>query len=461
MIHRESLLILCLLLTGCGQMLKTEYKTPEISVPASWKAFNSGAEFLSVSEHWWQVFGDPLLSSLINETLKNNNDLIIAALKLQQSKLDLAQLNRNRDPDFALSAGANNSRIISTGRPSTESYSSSLSMNYELDLWGKLARAREQGARSIEASEEDLHNTALVIIGSLSEHYWTIAKLNHQIEYYKQRLEIAKSTAAIVKVKYDSGAIAKTDLLSADQAILSSELQLSSAYSQRESERNALALIYNHASLNRPQEKEQLDATQDIKLPLLRPVEIIALRPDIRAAELRIQAAIAEYDIARVNFFPTISLGATLSAGSSIFSQWFSEQSLLQSINAAFPLLQWGQLHTELEKSKINISIMSNDFRKVVLNALSEVENALDASNKAHYEREMQKQSLSMSLELMKLMDVRYQSGYVSLQTLLDAQDNALNQQIALVESQYKYLLSSMKFWLAIGGGKLYHKESE
>lgn len=191
---------------------------------------------------------------------------------------------------------------------------------------------------------------------------------------------------------------------------------------------------------------------------MFKPVDIISLRPDIRAAESRIKIAITGYDLAKINFFPSISLGATIGAGSTIFTQWFSEQTLLQSISAAFPPLQWRKLSFELEKEKIAVALSVNDFRKVVLNALSEVENALDARKKAEYGLEMQKKTLLISQNLMRINTVKYRSGYISLQTLLDSQDNVLNQKISYADCQYDYLTSTMKFLLSIGGGEFNSK---
>lgn len=454
----SSLLLFCLLCTGCGSMLKTEYRTPEIKFPTSEQNAKTGPKNVVTNEVWWSVFNDPLLSSIIIDTLNNNNDLHAAALNLLKSKLDSGEINTNLFPDFTMSLSASNNRSLSQGTPSTESYSSSLSMSYELDLWGKLARTREQGQWNVDASEQDLQNTLLVIIDSISKSYWNIAKLNEQIEFYKQRIEIAKSTYQVVNAKYESGAGLRSDVLLAQQAIYSSELQLRNVISQRENERNAMAIVYNKNSIDRPREKKGLGEYHDIKLPLFKPVDIISLRPDIRAAESRIKLAIVGYDLAKVNFFPSVSLGATIGAGSAVFTQWFSEQTLLQSISATFPPLQWRKLNFELQKEKIAVELSINDFRKIVLNALVEVDNALEARNKSEYGLEMQKKALLISQNLMKMNTVKYRSGYISFQTLLDSQDDVLNQKISYADCQYDYLTSTMKFLLSIGGGELNSK---
>ncbi|ATF90586.1 TolC family protein [Cedecea neteri] len=458
---KPAFLLLCLLCAGCGSMLRTEYHTPVINFSSSEVGKKTDTESVPVEEKWWGIFNDKLLSSIIYTTLQNNNDLHAAALRLQQSKLDSGEINTNLVPDFNMSLGANSSRMISQSAQTSESYSSSLSMSYELDLWGKLARTRERGQWNVEASAEDLHNTELVIIESISKSYWSIAKLNEQIEFNKQRLDIAKSTYEIVKAKYNSGAGTKSDVILAEKSIYSSELQLRNILSQRETERNTMLTIYNKDGVDLPKEKTRLDEFQDIKLPLYQSVDIISLRPDIRSAELKIKMAVAGYDLAKINFFPSVSLGATISAGSSIFTQWFSDQTLLQSISATFPPLQWRKLNFQLQKEKISVDLAVNDFRKAVLNALTEVKNALETRNNSQYAFDVQKKTLSISQDLMRMNTVKYKSGYISFQTLLDSQDDVLNQKSSYLDCQYDYLVSTMKFLLSVGGGEFNKKVND
>lgn len=445
--------MLCMLCSGCGSMLTTEYQRPNINFSSAVTSYNAEYDIDAADAGWWSVFDDKLLSKIIYETMRNNNDLLSAALRLNKSKLDAGEINTNLFPDFNSSLNANNSRVISRSTKSSESYSASTSMSYEIDLWGKLEKTRRHGEINIDLSEEDLNNTELNIIESVSKSYWSIAKYNQKIELYRQRLDIAKSTFAIVKAKNDYGSGTVADMSLAEKSLLSNELQLRNIISQRDVERNTMATIYNKDGISRPQEKTGLGDFYDIELPLLSPVDVMARRPDIRAAELRIKAALVAYDLAKVNFFPSISLGATISAGSNIFTQWFSEQSLLQSISATIPPLQWQKLHYQLQKEQLSVELSVNDFRNSVLKALNEVANALVTRNKSQYALEAQKKTLSLSQDIMRINMVKYNSGAIAFQALLDSQDDVLNQKILYLDYQYDYLVSTMKFLLSTGGG--------
>lgn len=449
--YQNLSLALCLLCGGCGNMLKTEYHAPEISFPSS-KNGDYRTQKKITRLGGGDVFKDPILSKIIEDTIKNNNDLHAAALRLEKGRLESGEIDTGLLPDFSMSLGASSSRLISQSSQTSENYSGSISMSYEIDLWGKLARTRERAKWNIEASIEDLNNTRLLVIESISKSYWSIAKLNEQIIFNQQRLEIAESTYKIVKAKYESGAGSKSDVLLAEKSLFLSKLQLRNVISQRWIERNTMATVYNRDGFKFAEERTGLGDFQRITLPLYQPVEIVSFRPDVKAAEINIRSALSGYDVAKTNFFPSISLGATLSAGSSVYSRWFSEQTLLQSISAVIPILQWRKLNYQLMKEKITVELAVDDFRKTVLKAIAEVETALETRNKSEYALDVQRKALSLSQEIMRMNTVKYKSGFINFQTLLDSQDDVLNQRISYLDCQYDYLLSTMKFFLSIGG---------
>ncbi|MNE40646.1 Cation efflux system protein CusC precursor [compost metagenome] len=118
-----------------------------------------------------------------------------------------------------MAGSANNSKNLRSNTTPTESYSTTLSLSYELDLWGKLARAREQAQWQAEATEQDRQNTALTLIGNTAQYYWQIANLNQKIKQQQAGLEISQQTLALVQSRYASGAAGQLDLLQAKQSL--------------------------------------------------------------------------------------------------------------------------------------------------------------------------------------------------------------------------------------------------
>jgi NodT family efflux transporter outer membrane factor (OMF) lipoprotein len=425
-----------------------------LSVPAEWRVQETGSGFLQQSDHWWDNFDDPQLSMLIGRVLTSNNDLAIAGLKLQQARLAAGLTNTNLTPTVtAATAGANNSKNLRQGGNSTESYSSNLALSYELDLWGKLARAREQAQWQADATEQDRQNTALTLIGNTAQYYWQIANLNQQIKQQQAALDISQQTLAQVQSRYDAGAVGQLDLLQAQQSVIVRENSYRTKQQQREEARNALAILFNRSPTERQAERSSLDINQNVQIASTLPVEVIARRPDVQAAEKNLRAALAGSDVARLNFYPTLSLNAALGTSNSIFQQWFNHPTRTLGGSVALPFLNWNTVQLTIDKSDLDVKQAAITFRSQVYNAFADVDNAMTQRQSYQQQKINQQRNLQLSQQRLALARSQYQAGAVSIQTLLDAEDALLTIESNLSELQYNYLNSTMKLWLALGGG--------
>nr|WP_237735389.1 efflux transporter outer membrane subunit [Serratia fonticola] len=446
-------LLFPLLLTGCGSLVKSDYQQPMLSVPSEWRQQESGAGYLQHNQRWWDSFDDPQLSTLIGQVLTSNNDLAIAGLQLQQARLAAGLTNTNLTPDVAVSGGASNEKNLRSSTTPTESYRTSLDLSYELDLWGKLARAREQAQWQVEASEQDRQNTALILIGDTARYYWQIASLNQQITQQQTGLQISKQTLDMVQSRYAAGAAGQLDVLQAQQSVIERENRLRLLQQQREEARNALAILFNRSPTDRQVERSSLDTHQDVPIARMLPVEVIARRPDVKAAESQLRAALTGSDVARLGFYPTLSLSASLGAASNVFQQWFSNPARTLGANAALPFVEWNTVQLTIEKSDLDVKQAAIVFRSTVYSALSDVDNAMTQRLGYQQQRKNQQQNLQLGQQRLALATSQYQAGAVSFQTLLDAEDALLTIENNLADLQYSYLNATMKLWLALGGG--------
>ncbi|WP_375163291.1 efflux transporter outer membrane subunit [Serratia fonticola] len=424
-----------------------------LSVPAEWRVQDTGSGYLQHTDHWWDNFADPQLSMLIGRALTSNNDLAIAGIQLQQARLAAGLTDTNLTPDVSVTGSANNSKNLRNNTTPTESYSTTLSLSYELDLWGKLARAREQAQWQAEATEQDRQNTALTLIGNTAQYYWQIANLNQKIKQQQAGLAIGQQTLALVQSRYASGAAGQLDLLQAQQSLINRENTYRTLQQQREENRNALAILFNRSPTDRQAERSSLDINQDVPIAKLLPVEVIARRPDVKAAEGRLRAALAGSDVQRLSFYPSLSLAASLGSASSIFSQWFSDPVRTLGANAALPFVQWNTVQLTIEKSDLDVKQAAIVFRSQVYNALADVDNAMSQRLSYQQQKINQQQNLQLSQQRLVLARSQYQAGAVSFQTLLDAEDDLLTIETNLSDLQYNYLNATMKLWLALGGG--------
>lgn len=451
--QRNKVLVLyTLLMTGCASWVKSDYQQPVISVPSDWHNRGASTANLTNSLHWWDNFNDPQLSMLIEEALTNNQDLSKAGLQLQKARLQAGLTNTNLTPAITLNNTVSNNKDLLGNKASNGSYSTSLILSYELDLWGKLARAREQAEWEAKMSEQDRKEIALTITGNAAQYYWQIAHLNQQIIQQEQGITIARDTCTLATSRHSAGDVAQLDVLLAQQTVSERQNQLNSLQQQREALRNALALLLNRPPGGRSPERSMLDVYQDVPVAQRTPLEAISRRPDVNSAESQLRAALAGSDLARLNFYPSLSFDATLGAGNAIFQQWFANPSSTVAGTLALPFVQWNKVQLTIDQSRIDVQIAALNFRAKVYGALSDVDNALSSRLSYQQRKHEQLKILILVERRVILAKSKYLAGEVSIQTLLDAQDSLLTDLTTLSDLQYNYLYATMKLWLSLGG---------
>ena len=450
---RFLLLPVLLLLAGCSSLTRSDYQRPLLSLPTQWQPATD-----TVSEYGWQRFGDPRLARVIEQVLESNNDLAAAAITVQQARVAAGLTDTNMTPDVAVSGSASNSKNVRRGTSSQESYSSGITIAWELDLWGKLARAREQSAWEAVASEQDYHATVLTTMGTTAQLYWRIALYNQQIRNQRDGLAISRQTVQQVQSWFNAGKVGQLDVLQSQQALLERENQWRTLIQQRQNTRNALALLLNRPAEQHADEAPALDVNQQVPIAQKTPLRVIAQRPDIQAAESRLRAALAGYDASRLQFYPALSLDASLNAGSQIFSQWFSDP--IRSIGGALtlPFIQWNTQQLTVKQADLAVKKAAITFRSTAYAALAEVDEAMENRLSADEQRARLHQSLALSQRRLTLTESRYRAGAVDFQTLLDAQDDLLTLENSLAQTQYDYLYATLQLWLAQGGGETQYR---
>lgn len=460
--RKLALILLTLMLTGCGSLTRSDYQRPLLSVPENWQRTEPQNASLSLEENnrWWNRFADPRLSRVIRQVLESNNDLAAAALTLKQARIAAGLTQTNITPEVGLNSSGSNSKPLNGGS-SQENYSVSLSLSYELDLWGKLARVREQSEWEAISSEQDYHATILSTIGTTAQLYWNIALLNQQMTYQNVSLDIATQTLAQIESRQRVGKVGLLDVLQARQTVISRHNALLNIKQQRAIARNALAVLLNRPPAQHTDEAPELDVAQHIAIASITPLAVLGSRPDLHAAESRLRAALAGSDAARLSFYPTLSLQGTLSAGSQIFRQWFDNPMRSVSSSAGAPFVQWNRVQLTVEQASLQVQQEAVNFRRTAYTALSEVDNAMEKRLNADEQRARLLQSLLLGQQRLTLTENRYREGAVDYQALLNAQDALLDVQNSLALNQYDYLYATLQLWLAQGGNNPQQRASK
>ncbi|MDU0460425.1 MAG: efflux transporter outer membrane subunit, partial [Geobacteraceae bacterium] len=396
--YRLSLIaIVSLVLGGCSGLLpRSQYTRPDVSVPQQWQASSVTGSSVATKEQWWRDFNDPTLSELIERALTTNNNLAAATIKVKRAQLSSRLTDTNLTPAVSVNATSSLSRDLNNRRD-TRTSGVSATASYELDLWGKLASARDAGKWEAEATEADRQSTALALIGTTATGYWQIAYLNERIATAEASIIHAEKILELVEVKFDAGAVSALDKIQARQTLASQRAQLTQLIQQRTEARNALALLFNQPPGSNVAELQQLPR---MPLPAVNaglPASLLAQRPDLRAAEKRLGKFLASVDNVRASYYPSFSLTGTLGGSSTTLLQVMQNPYAALGAGLTLPFIQWNSMKLNVEMSQAEYEEAAVNFRQAFYSALGDVENALSARARYTEENMQLEESLAMA----------------------------------------------------------------
>ena len=448
------------LLAGCSAM-HTPYQPAALSTPTSWQnqpLLVAGDTVLH--DRWWRNFNDPQLDQLIELALARNNDLAAAAILVRRAQLQAGLATTN--PTVSLGLNTSNSRNLNgssgaipglPGAPvSSRSQSLTASVAYEVDLWGKLASQRDAAQWEALATAEDRDSAALSLIGTTAGLYWKIANLEQRIVLSEQSIAYVARILQLVRVQYEAGAVSALEVLEAERSLASQQASHTLLLQDMVETRSALAILFDGPPETKDSGHYRLTADTLPAVDAGLPAELLARRPDLRAAELRLRKTLSSADAIRSGYYPTFSLTGTLGSSST------SLQNLLQNpvgtlaSGLTFPFLQWNQMQLNIAVSKVDYEKASIDFRQIFYKALRDVEIALSARSQFQDQGVRLAQSLAAARRIESLYQERYRAGSVALKIWLDAQETLRSAESAVADNDLNLLNSQVKLYQALGG---------
>lgn len=449
------ILLTSLLLAGCGSLNRTPYHTPPVNLPPQWQATSqdkAAVPSMQADQTWWQQFGDAQLNALVEQVLSRNNDLAAAAIKVRQAmlKADLADTDLAPTPSFSLSSTA--SRRLGGEAANSQAHSATLSVSYELDLWGKLARQSDAKAWEARATVQDMQSSRLSLIGNTIKLYWKQAWLRQRLALGQASVDYQQQTLRLVLAKQQAGAAAELDVLTTRQSLASQQASLHDYQQQLAETLNALAILLDGPPEGAVAARNLLPQQDLPAMPAGLPVSLLARRPDLRAAELRLRETLASGDATRASWYPDFTLTGSLGSSSARLAQVVSNPLATLGSGLTLPFLQWRQMKLNNSISDADYQLAVVNFRQTLYSALADVENALSARSQYQQQGERLTQSAVLALRAERLYQLRYQAGAAPLKDWLDAQQTRREAEVSLLENRYNRLVNQVTLYQALGG---------
>lgn len=448
------------LLAGCTTV-GPDYQRPAIELPAQYPA-SSAKEETALPPEWWKLYTDPALHELIASAHTRNADIRLAAARVREAEAVLREAGAALYPDVGGGYSAARSKVSArtTPPPSASAplersqHSLTASTSFELDFWGRLARADEAAQANLLASRFSREVVALTLAGATAQAYFALRSLDAQSAVLERSLQARRDSLEIARARLEAGLASELDVHQAQGAAAEALAQRREAARQRALVERQLAQLSGRLDL-------KIAPADLFALPLPPvppaglPSALLERRPDIRSAEQSLVAANAQIGVARAALYPTISLTASLGAQSAELSNLLSSGAGIWSLGLglAAPIFDAGRREARVEQADARREQALASYQRSIETAFREVSDALvnvEESAGAEADLEARLQAARGALELSKL---RYESGYSPFLEVLDAQRTANDAELAFVRNRQARLAFSVDLMKALGGG--------
>ncbi|MEF9956991.1 MAG: efflux transporter outer membrane subunit [Acinetobacter sp.] len=443
-------------LAGCSALVKTPYNAPTVQVPQQFQYDAQKNKNVALTDQWWTLFNDAQLNLLIEQVLAKNSDLSVAGITLKQARLQAGLAENKQGLRTSSSVSTGHNYDFGSGNDSSRGLSTSVGVSYELDLFGKLANQTEASRWEALATEQDLQATAQSLVGTTAKLYWQLGYLNERYQTIQQNLTSTQKIYSLVQTQYKAGAVSGLDLTQAEQSVQSQKASLSQITQQRVEARTAIAvLLHEPVQQLNMQEPSQLPRNVLPNIAVGLPAGILARRPDLQAAELRLRKTLANKDATKASYYPSINLTGNLGASSTSLTQLLQNPALTLGASLSLPFLQYNDMKKDIAMSDLDYEKAIIQYRQTLYQAFADVENALSNRTQLNQQVQLQQRNVELAEKTARLTEVRYRNGAIALKNLLDAQETTRNARLSLVESKQNQYNAYVTLMQALGGSPL------
>jgi len=444
------LLILAALLFSCAHRRETRPPELLIEIPPTFTLYEKSTPS---PDRWWEGFGSEELNRLVGEALSANRNLRVAIARLEQSRALAVQAAGDKWPDLNLRASVSETRR-STGTDTVTERSRSLNLvsSWEMDFWGRIGAQHESALLDMEASREDLFGAALTLSSEVTLKWLEIISVSRRLALFSDQLETNRTILELIELRYLKGLANALDIYQQRQVVADIE----AGFPQLEAQ---LQTLYHEVAVlcGKPPRAE-LDIQADT-FPEFTPqpetgvpADLLAKRPDIRAAGLQLRAAHKDITVARAARLPSLTLSATAGFSSGSISDLLERWLTTLAANLAWPVLDAGKNRAEVVRREKIVEGQLAAYEQTVLEAIREVEDAMvSEARQTDYIEALGKQ-LAISRDGFREAVSRYRKGLSDYLPVLSALTSTQRLERSIVQAELERFRFRVKLHRALGG---------
>jgi multidrug efflux system outer membrane protein len=461
---------LAALLAGCD--IGHDYKRPSLDLPEAYRATMQPTSATWPAADWWRGFRSTELDGLIETARVYNFDIAAAIARVRQADAQVRIAGAPLLPDISGNASADwqhqglgtgsSTRIGSTTRTGGSNssidfhtYSTGLSATYELDFWGRNRAARQSAVASAMFSRFDQQTVALTVVTNVANTWFTALSLADRLVVARGNLADAEQVLAVIRGRFDAGTANQLDIAQQEALAAGERALIPSFENQLEQELIALAIL-----TGQPPERISVrpGTLTTLGLPLVAsglPSELLARRPDVASAEAQLIAQNFSITVARAAFFPSIQLTASAGYQAPALNRLITPGGALASLaeGLTLPIFDGGTLRGQLDLAKGRYDELLADYRRAVVQAFTDVDNALTAWRYTSEQERLQRIAVETARRAATIARAQMAAGTVDITTVLTTETTLFNDEDTLAQVRLARAQALLNLYKALGGG--------
>jgi NodT family efflux transporter outer membrane factor (OMF) lipoprotein len=452
-----------LALSGC--MVGPDYVSPAGKQPAQASFTSANApEFVPAEPpaEWWRLFNEPVVDRLVGDALAANTDLRVAAANLRQARAVLRETRAARLPstDVSASAGYARQSATTTGVPGgveSDYYELGLDVGYQVDLFGRIARATEAGRADLEASQATYDLTRVTVVAETVRAFADACSAGRQLAVARETLRVQEETFDLTRRLEQGGRTTGLDTSRAAALLEQTRADVPSFEAAQKAALFRLAVLTGRPPAEFPAEVAGCTTPPTVRsaIPVGNGATLLARRADVRAAERRLAAATARIGVATAELYPNIAIGGSIGSSATSPGDLFSDSGFRFSLG---PLLSWSFPNTSVARARIAQAEAAADaalaqFDGTWLTALRDTETALTRYVAEGTRVATLRRARAQSQEAARIARIRYRAGAESFQIVLDAERSLAGSEALLAQAEAGFSDATVTLFLALGGG--------
>ncbi|NUT00994.1 MAG: TolC family protein [Sphingomonas sp.] len=407
-----------------------------------------------VPGNWWRLYNDPVLDGLIADALAHNTDVRAAVARLARARASLKEVKVDRLPQGGVSAGATRGRDQGSSDATTD-YSAGLEVAYEVDLFGRVRRGVEAAKGDVGAAEADADAVRIAIVSDTARAYADASSAAERLAVAQHIVELLDESLKLTEKQVEIGQTTRLDTARIAALRNQRQAEIPAIAAERDSALFRLATLTGRA----PAELPSVAGARNSSLKLDRPIpvgdgaQLLARRPDVRAAERRLAAATARIGVATAELYPQVTLGGSLTSSAGSMGNLFSNP-------VGFllgPLISWSfsdhaRARARVAGAEAGSQEALAQFDGTVLRSLEETETALSAYANALRRREALRAARGEAEVAVKIVRAQQREGQVDSLALLDAERTFAESEAQVAEINGEVASSQINLFRALGG---------